>query len=298
MKRLGSFIGFACLLTIPWWASSFWLSEAQTWLIYTLAGLSLKLLSKEVGLISLGHSAWLAIGAYGSALTLQVGGAWWLSLLVGVSLGAMSGWLLGWTTERLQGTSLTVSTLVAALLIQELLLLAENWTGGYSGISVDTPDFLEGSTNQHWGYWMSLLALSGAWLCWQQLKESTIGRCWRASKDSLQAMCLGINPQRARQQALVWSGGIAALSGILLAWQLQYLSPEAFPLTLSLEILLIGLLGSSNLWGLLCGAALVRFLPQLLALVRMNLPSSWQDLPGLEPLVFGLILICWIWQKR
>ncbi len=298
MKRLGSFIGFACLLTIPWWASSFWFSEAQTWLTYTLAGLSLKLLSKEVGLISLGHSAWLAIGAYGSALTLQVGGAWWLSLLIGVSLGAMSGWLLGWTTERLQGTSLTVSTLVAALLIQELLLLAENWTGGYSGISVDTPNFLEGSTNQHWGYWMSLLALSGAWLCWQQLKDSTIGRCWRASKDSSQAMCLGINPQRARQQALVWSGGIAALSGILLAWQLQYLSPEAFPLTLSLEILLIGLLGSSNLWGLLCGAALVRFLPQLLALVRMNLPSSWQDLPGLEPLVFGLILICWIWQKR
>ena len=298
MKRIGSFIGFACLLTIPWWASSFWLSEAQTWLTYTLAGLSLKLLSKEVGLISLGHSAWLAIGAYGSALTLQVGGPWWLSLLVGVSLGAVSGWLLGWTTERLQGTSLTVSTLVAALLIQELLLLAENWTGGYSGISVDTPNFLEGSTNQHWGYWMSLLALSGAWLCWQQLKDSTIGRCWRASKDSSQAMCLGINPQRARQQALVWSGGIAALSGILLAWQLQYLSPEAFPLTLSLEILLIGLLGSSNLWGLLCGAALVRFLPQLLALVRMNLPSSWQDLPGLEPLVFGLILICWIWQKR
>ena len=298
MKRLGSFIGFACLLTIPWWASSFWLSEAQTWLTYTLAGLSLKLLSKEVGLISLGHSAWLAIGAYGSALTIQVGGAWWLSLLVGVSLGAMSGWLLGWTTERLQGTSLTVSTLVAALLIQELLLLAENWTGGYSGISVDTPDFLEGSTNQHWGYWMSLLALAGAWLCWQQLKDSTIGRCWRVSKDSSQAMCLGINPQRARQQALVWSGGIAALSGILLAWQLQYLSPEAFPLTLSLEILLIGLLGSSNLWGLLCGAALVRFLPQLLALVRMNLPSSWQDLPGLEPIVFGLILICWIWQKR
>ena len=296
--QLGSLIGFMCLLTIPWWASSFWLSEAQTWLTYTLAGLSLKLLSKEVGLISLGHSAWLAIGAYGSALTLQVGGAWWLSLLIGVSLGAMSGWLLGWTTERLQGTSLTVSTLVAALLIQELLLLAENWTGGYSGISVDTPNFLEGSTNQHWGYWMSLLALSGAWLCWQQLKDSTIGRCWRASKDSSQAMCLGINPQRARQQALVWSGGIAALSGILLAWQLQYLSPEAFPLTLSLEILLIGLLGSSNLWGLLCGAALVRFLPQLLALVRMNLPSSWQDLPGLEPIVFGLILICWIWQKR
>ncbi len=296
--RLGVFIGFAALLTIPWWASSFWLSEAQTWLIYALAGLSLKLLSKEVGLISLGHSAWLAIGAYGSALTLQVGGAWWLSLLIGVSLGAISGWLLGWTTERLQGTSLTVSTLVAALLIQELLLLAENWTGGYSGISVNTPDFLEGSTNQHWGYWMSLLALSGAWLCWQQLKDSTIGRCWRASKDSSQAMCLGINPQRARQQALVWSGGIAALSGILLAWQLQYLSPEAFPLTLSLEILLIGLLGSSNLWGLLCGAALVRFLPQLLALIRMNLPPSWQDLPGLEPLVFGLILIYWIWQKR
>ena len=295
---LGVFIGFAALLTIPWWASSFWLSEAQTWLIYALAGLSLKLLSKEVGLISLGHSAWLAIGAYGSALTLQVGGAWWLSLLIAVSLGAMSGWLLGWTTERLQGTSLTVSTLVAALLIQELLLLAENWTGGYSGISVDTPDFLKGSTNQHWGYWMSLLALAGAWLCWQQLKDSTIGQCWRASKDSSQAMCLGINPQRARQQALVWSGGIAALSGILLAWQLQYLSPEAFPLTLSLEILLIGLLGSSNLWGLLCGAALVRFLPQLLALVRMNLPPSWQDLPGLEPLLFGLILICWIWQKR
>lgn len=296
--RLGAFIGFAALLTIPWWASSFWLSEAQTWLIYALAGLSLKLLSKEVGLISLGHSAWLAIGAYGSALTLQVGGAWWLSLLIGVSLGAMSGWLLGWTTERLQGTSLTVSTLVAALLIQELLLLAENWTGGYSGISVDTPEFLKSSTDQYWGYWMSLLALAGAWLCWQQLKDSTVGRCWRASKDSSQAMCLGINPQRARQQALVWSGGIAALSGILLAWQLQYLSPEAFPLTLSLEILLIGLLGSSNLLGLLCGAALVRFLPQLLALIRMNLPPSWQDLPGLEPLVFGLILIYWIWQKR
>ena len=296
--RLRTFIGFGFLLTIPWWASAFWLSEAQTWLIYALAGLSLKLLSKEVGLISLGHSAWLAIGAYGSALTLQAGGAWWLSLLIGVSLGAMSGWLLGWTTERLQGTSLTVSTLVAALLIQELLLLAENWTGGYSGISVDTPDFLKGSTDQHWSYWMSVVALAGAWFCWHQLQDSTIGRRWRASKNSSQAMCLGINPRRVRQQALVWSGGIAALSGVLLALQLQYLSPEAFPLTLSLEILLIGLLGSSNLWGLLCGAVLVRFLPQLLALIRMNLPPSWQDLPGLEPLVFGLILIYWIWQKR
>ena len=296
--RLGTFIGFGCLLTIPWWASAFWLSEAQTWLIYALAGLSLKLLSQEVGLISLGHSAWLAIGAYGSALTLQAGGAWWLSLLIGVSLGAMSGWLLGWTTERLQGTSLTVSTLVAALLIQELLLLAENWTGGYSGISVVTPDLLKGSTDQHWSYWMSLLALAGAWLCWQQLQDSTIGRRWRASKNSSQAMCLGINPRRARQQALVWSSGIAALSGVLLAWQLQYLSPEAFPLTLSLEILLIGLLGSANLWGLLCGAVLIRILPQFLAIVRMNLPPSWQDLPGLEPLIFGLILICWLWQKR
>ena len=296
--RLGTFIGFGCLLTIPWWASAFWLSEAQTWLIYALAGLSLKLLFQEVGLISLGHSAWLAIGAYGSALTLQAGGAWWLSLLIGVSLGAMSGWLLGWTTERLQGTSLTVSTLVAALLIQELLLLAENWTGGYSGISVVTPDLLKGSTDQHWSYWMGLLALAGAWLCWQQLQDSTIGRRWRASKNSSQAMCLGINPRRARQQALVWSGGIAALSGVLLAWQLQYLSPEAFPLTVSLEILLIGLLGSTNLWGLLCGAVLIRILPQLLAIVRMSLPPSWQDLPGLEPLIFGLILICWLWQKR
>ncbi len=296
--RLRTFIGFGFLLTIPWWVSAFWLSEAQTWLIYALAGLSLKLLSQEVGLISLGHSAWLAIGAYGSALTLQAGGAWWLSLLIGVSLGAMSGWLLGWTTERLQGTSLTVSTLVAALLIQELLLLAENWTGGYSGISVDTPDFLKGSTDQHWSYWMSVVALAGAWFCWHQLQDSTIGRRWRASKNSSQAMCLGINPRRVRQQALVWSGGIAALSGVLLALQLQYLSPEAFPLTLSLEILLIGLLGSTNLWGLLCGAALIRFLPQLLAIVRMNLPLSWQDIPGLEPLIFGLILICWLWQKR
>ena len=296
--QLRTFIGFGFLLTIPWWASAFWLSEAQTWLIYALAGLSLKLLSQEVGLISLGHSAWLAIGAYGSALTLQAGGAWWLSLLIGVSLGAMSGWLLGWSTDRLQGTSLTVSTLVAALLIQELLLLAENWTGGYSGISVDTPDLLKGSKDQHWSYWMSVVALAGAWFCWQQLQDSTIGRRWRASKNSSQAMCLGINPRRVRQQALVWSGGIAALSGVLLALQLQYLSPEAFPLTLSLEILLIGLLGSTNLWGLLCAAALIRFLPQLLAIVRMNLPPSWQDVPGLEPLIFGLILICWLWQKR
>ena len=296
--KLGFLISFGGLATIPWWLPPFWLSEAQTWLIYALAGLSLRLLSQEVGLISLGHSAWLALGAYGSALILQAGGTWWLSLLVGISLGGLSGWRLGWTPERLQGTGLTVSTLVAALLIQELLLLAENWTGGYNGISVETPDFLKGGVDQYSVYWLSLLAVAGAWFCWQRLKDSATGRRWTASKEPPQAMCLGINPRQARQQALVLSGGIAALSGVLLAWQLQYLSPETFPLALSLEILLVGLLGNANLWGLLCGAAIIRFLPQLIALLRTNLPNSWQDLPGLEPLVFGLILICWIWRKR
>ena len=292
-------LGFVLLLlSLPWLLSPFWLAEVQMMLVYALAGSSLRWLARELGLISLGHSAWLALGAYGSALSYHWTESLTLSVLCGISLGVGAGWLLGGVTDRLQGTSLTVATLVTALLLPELLVVAEPWTGGHNGLSFSMEGIGPRWAEDFLGYGVSGVLLLASLFLEQRLTGSRIGRAWRASRDAEQAVGLGLSVRRLRQQALAWGGGVTAAAGVLLGWHLEFLSPEAFSLQLSLELLLVGLLGGPSLWGLLGGVVLVRLLPQGWALLRDYLPAQLLDLPGVEPFLFGLILLLWVLRRR
>ena len=91
------------------------------------------------------------------------------------------------------------------------------------------------------------------------------------------------------------SGAFTGLAGALLAHYIGYLAPDIFNIFLSLALLLLIVVGGmGSLHGCVFGAIFVGFLPQLIAICRDYLPSSIASQPGLEPMLFGIILVFFI----
>jgi len=130
------------------------------------------------------------------------------------------------------------------------------------------------------------------WLAINILR-SPVGRAMVAIRDSeISAQSMGINLALYKTISFAISSGITGLAGALFAHYVRFLAPDSFDILLSIQfvtIIFVGGLGS--LHGAIFGAMFVRLLPQLIAIVRDDLPFGIGRLPGLEPSLFGLILV-------
>src|SRR6267142_3273238 len=127
------------LLGLPWLLPAY-LTDLSLVLIYGLCGLSLMVLAGYTGLVSLGHAAFLGIGAYTHVYVVHDLGMPWI---VGVALACVVtagvGVLVGLPALRMTGVYLSIATLAFALIIQEVLTRWERVTGGLKGKPVDKP---------------------------------------------------------------------------------------------------------------------------------------------------------------
>jgi branched-chain amino acid transport system permease protein len=106
---------------------------------------------------------------------------------------------------------------------------------------------------------------------------------------------MGIHLARTKSVSFALSAGFTGLAGGLLAHKLGYLTPEAFPLLLSIQLLLMVVVGGlGSMHGVIFGAIFIGLLPQAIAMLRDVLPAAVGQLPGLEPGFFGLILILFL----
>ena len=126
--------------------------------------------------------------------------------------------------------------------------------------------------------------------------RSPTGRAFVAIRDSeIAAQSLGVNLGLYKALSFAISGAFTGLAGALLAHYIGYLAPDIFNIFLSLTLLLLIVVGGmGSLHGTVFGAIFVGFLPQLIAICRDYLPSSIGSQPGLEPMLFGLILVFFI----
>ena len=149
---------------------------------------------------------------------------------------------------------------------------------------------IEGATGV---YYLSLVVLVFMlWLAANVLR-SPIGRAMVAIRDSeISAQSMGINLSLYKTIAFAISAGISGLAGALFAHYVRYLAPDAFDILLSIQFVTIVLVGGlGSLHGAIFGALFVRLLPQAIAIVRDDLPFGIGRMPGLEPSLFGLILV-------
>ena len=285
------------VLAAPWVASPFYVGELALVFIWAIAGIGLMLLVGYTGLVSLGHAAFLAIGAYSHAVLLGYGVPFAVSVPVAVLLTAGVGALVGIPALRMTGVYLAVATLAFERIVAFAIEHSDPVTGGLRGMPVEQPSFFGVSViDAHFFYYLCLGVLALGLLGAANLLRSPTGRAFVAVRDSeISAESMGVHLARTKTTAFAVSAGFTGLAGALFAHKIGYLAPDAFTVQTSIQLLLLVVVGGlGSLHGVVFGAIFVGYLPQAIALARDVLPSAVGQIPGLELGVFGAILVLFL----
>jgi branched-chain amino acid transport system permease protein len=266
--------------------NSFYLTTLIFSLISAIAGIGLTLVFGFAGLASLGQAAFLGIGAYVAAgLTEFFGLPPLLSLMAAIAVSAGMAWFVGRPLLRLSGVYLTMASLAFGLIAFLSFSQARRYTGGLDpgfmlshGFSVGGMQ-LDGTKSM---YWVCCLFTIVALFVAINLVHSRFGRALRALRSSEPAS-EGVGIPTVAYKSLVFAigGGMAGLSGALYAFFMRSFNATAFNFTLSIELLVIVMVGSlRSIWGALFGAVFVTLLPAVL-----------ENLDDIKLFMYGIIIV-------
>jgi branched-chain amino acid transport system permease protein len=286
----------ALLLAAPWLVGEYLMSQLQFICIYSIVGLGLMLLVGFTGQISLGHAAFLAIGAYTEALLQAKGVPFVVSLPCAALFAGAFGWVLGLPALRLKGIYLAIATLAFNVVIEEVLARWEGLTNGNTGLHLKTIDIFGYKLDSDASfYYLCLLLAVLSVLALMNLLRSPTGRAFVAIRDSeISASCMGVNLATYKTLSFALSAALTGIGGALYAHKVTFISPEQFTLLQSIELITIVILGGVGfLHGAVLGAAFLIVLPQLISILKDYLPGNVAG-SGLQAVIFGLVLILFI----
>ena len=287
----------AALLVAPWVVSEYWLAQFTFILIYSIVGLGLMLLAGFTGLFSIGHAAFLGVGAYTQAVLTNHGIPFPLALICAGGLSAAVGMVVGLPALRVKGIYLGIATLAFGFIVEEVFARWESVTGGNAGIHVKTPEMFGWQLSSGNEFYFLCLALTvGATLVILNLLRSPTGRAFVAIRDSeVSAQSMGIHLARYKTLSFAISAALAGVGGALYAHKLQFISPDQFDILQSIDLLLMVVIGGlGSVHGAFLGAIFLISMPQLIALVKDYLPAVIAQAPGLQGLVYGVVLIAFV----
>ncbi|VTU24877.1 leucine/isoleucine/valine transporter permease subunit [Variovorax sp. PBL-H6] len=282
------------LAALPLWAGAYWISQVTLILIYAVAGLGLMLLAGYTGLVSIGHAAFLGVGAYAQSYLVGKGWPFPLALLAAGGLSAAIGVIVGLPALRVKGIYLAIATLAFGFIAEEVFARWESVTGGNGGLQVKAPAIgawqLRSSESL---YYLSLVLCVVVTLCVLNLLRGSTGRAFIAMRDSeVSAQSMGIHLARYKTLAFSLSAGIVGLAGALYAHKLRFVSPEQFGISQSIDLLLLVVVGGlGSVHGAFLGAIFLITMPQLISIAKDFLPSAIAQATGLQALVFGAVLM-------
>lgn len=258
------------------WLDSFWATYNTLVLsIGTNVLLALSIyLTLSCGLLSVANAAFMAIGAYSSALlTLHSVTSFFPALVLGSLLPALVALVIGRPTLKLSGVYLAMATLAFGEVVRIAILNTEDLTGGALGLN-GIPQLTS---------WFSVaVAVGGALYVLLRAAQSRLGRTMAAIRqDEVATEVIGINVRGYKLFAFVSGAALAGLAGGLNAHFTFFISPNEYGFDRGVEILAMGVLGGTGSpWGAVLGGVLITLLPELL-----------RGLGDYRPLINGIILI-------
>ena len=280
-------------LIVPFMASGFQTLEVTYALIFAIAILGLNVLTGFSGQISLGHGAFVAIGAFTAAIGVHTAHLPYLATIpLAALLCGLFGFGIGLAAGRLEGIYLGLATFALGVATPDLLKKQTDLTGGVKGLSlppVTSPlGFL--SDDQYF-YFLCLLIAAVLFVMAANVLGDRTGRAWRAVRDGeLAAAAFGINVGYYKTLAFALSAAYAGIAGSLYGLATAFVSTDAFPVQLSIGLLVGAVVGGiGTISGALIGGLLTEFLP--IYAQQLLLPVS-KDLANAAPgAVQGVLLL-------
>jgi branched-chain amino acid transport system permease protein len=287
----------ALLVAAPWLIAEYWLAQLTFVMIYAIAGLGLMLLAGFTGLFSLGHAAFLGVGAYTQAVLSNAGFPFPLALVCATLLSAAVGLVVGLPALRVKGIYLGMATLSFGFIVEEILARWESVTGGNAGIHIKKPNFFGWELSSGEGFYFLCLVITViTTLGILNLLRSPTGRAFVAIRDSeISAQSMGIHLARYKTLSFALSAALAGIAGALYVHKLQFISPDQFNILQSIDLLLMIVIGGlGSVHGAFLGAIFLISMPQMIAVMKDHLPAAISTAPGLQGLVYGLVLIAFV----
>jgi branched-chain amino acid transport system permease protein len=264
---------------------------------YVVATAGLTVLIGLSGQISIGHGAFMAVGAYATALLLlHLGWPIELVFVASVVISAAAGGIFGIAAARLRGPYLAGATLLLAVALPTVATAYQSVFGGDQGepVTVTTPGFLGPSFPlTRWQAWLGCSFALVTLVLLANLGHSRVGRSWRALRDDEVAASLaGLNVARLQILAFIVSSACAGLGGAILAMWALSTSPGDFTLTLSIALLTAAVLGGlGSLPGAVWGSLVVVLVQGYLTNVASSHGLSSGASAYVPVAAFGVVLI-------
>ena len=285
-------VGVAAILAtawiLPFAISGYRVSQLSQVLIYTIAMLGLNILTGFNGQISLGQGAFYAIGAYTAAILLdKTSIPYWATVPIAGAICLGIGFLFGLPALRLGGLSLALATLALAAATPQILKFKafDYWTGGVQGIHVNPPvaPFWLPLNADRWIYYFCLIWAIALFIIARNLLRGPIGRAIIAIRDHpLAAATMGIDTALYKSLTFGVSAMYTGIAGALGALLSAYVSPDSFPVFLSIKFLVGSVVGGIvSISGALIGALFIEFTPNFADQISPAAPDT----------IFGIFLI-------
>jgi branched-chain amino acid transport system permease protein len=316
--KIGLTLAAVVCVVFPFLAEGQWLTVGNLALVAVVGAVGMMILTGFAGQISLGHAAFLGVGAYTAA---TLGYHWqvpfWLGIPAAGLVSAAVGLAVGPFALRLRGLYLAIVTLGLLFLVEHVLLSFPDLTGGVSGLAVPMHSWFvsaeEASAFGSFGdplklggleldfdqklYFVFLLIAALTVLASKNIQRSNSGRAMVAVRDhDLAAAVLGVNPARTKIVAFGVSSFFAGVAGAMYAFQQQYITVDPFNLAMSVDYIAIIVLGGiGTTFGAIAGAIAFVVLAPLAEVMGGYIPlmdalSSGQR----ETLLFATVVIAFL----
>jgi branched-chain amino acid transport system permease protein len=293
-------------LVIPLTLHEYYLSIANLVAIAVIGALGLNILVGYTGQISVGHGAFMSVGAYTAAnLAVRLDSPWPVNLLAGGLMAALIGAIVGIPSLRIKGLYLAIATLAGQLIIEWIINHVTFISGGVqASIEVPRPQvFGYAVASQRDMYFLLLAAVTLTVVGTLNLMRSRVGRAFIAIRDhDIAAELIGIDIFRYKLLAFAISSFYAGVTGVLYTYYLGIANYEQFQITVSIEYLAMIIIGGlGSVLGSIFGAAFVTLLPILIRYTMeafggllFSQQTVLNTIPNLRLILFGALIILFL----
>ena len=292
------------LVAFPFLAGEYWLYLACLVAINIVSTMGLNILTGYTGLVSLGQAAFMGLGAYTVAiLQARLGTPMLVNLLAAGVVAMVAGVLVGLPSLRVKGLYLAIATIAAGVITHFIFGHFSQFTGGSSGITVAPAQVFGIDLDSSFRlYWVIVphtgLMLLGA----ANLFRTRIGRAFIAIRDrDISAAVLGIPLLPYKLLSFAIASFYAGVAGGLFAYFFRAVTPESFPLLMSIFFLAAVIVGGmGSVLGSVLGAVFMTMVPEVLKLIVSALPAALVGenatlvLSPVRTIVFGLMIVLFL----